>query len=535
MRGTSLELRAATRRFGALTAVCALDLELKPGEIHAIVGENGAGKSTALKLLAGHLAPSSGEVWVDGSKLVPATPQEAIRRGVGMVHQHFMLVERFTALENLILGREPVLTGGRLDLATARVLANKVAHETGLELELERLACDLAVGERQRLEILRVLYRGARAILLDEPTAVLTPLEVGELYQTLRRLAESGVTVAVVSHRLDEVGRYCDVVTVMRRGRLVLRQRLAPSSGRGGDHDPLRAKLTSAIMGGEPPAEAHPPPLEPDAKPRLRLTDVDLARPGERKALDRLTLEVRGGEILGIAGVEGNGQRELARLLAGLERPTGGRIELDGAPLRSTGTATQTGAAAVRAARARGLVVVHEDRQRDELLLEATVWDNLVLGDLGAVVERPAVERRLARFDIQPPDPARLVSELSGGNQQKLAMARALDRELAVLVLAQPTRGVDVGTARTIHHAISGAARRGSGVVLVSADLNELRSLCHRIVVLRRGHVVAELGPEASDETIGRAMLGTDVPPAVASQAGNASKSVPGLESEDGR
>ena len=494
MPGMSLQLRSATRKFGELVAVCALDLALQPGEVHAIVGENGAGKSTALKMLAGHLAPTSGEVWVGGRTLAPATPEEAIRRGVGMVHQHFMLVERFSALENLILGCEPV-RGGRLDLATARKQAAKVAGETGLELELDRRACDLTVGERQRLEILRVLYRGARAILLDEPTAVLTPLEVGELYQTLRRLAEGGATVAVVSHRLDEVVRYCDRVTVMRRGRLVMQQPLARDEA---TEPALRSKLTSAIMGGEPPAEAHPPVLGRGPK----------------------------------AGVEGNGQRELGRVLAGLEAPTGGRIELDGAPLLSPDAPLRAGAAAVRAARGRGLVVVHEDRQRDELLLAATVWDNLVLGDLGRVDEPPTVKRRFARFDVHPADTGRLAAELSGGNQQKLAMARALDRKLAVLVLAQPTRGVDVGTARTIHHAISDAAASGVGVVLVSADLNELRGLCHRIVVMRRGRIVAELEPDASDETIGRAMLGTDVPRSPAGRDGSAGQDEAALGGE---
>ena len=528
MPGMSLQLRSATRKFGELVAVCALDLALQPGEVHAIVGENGAGKSTALKMLAGHLAPTSGEVWVGGRTLAPATPEEAIRRGVGMVHQHFMLVERFSALENLILGCEPV-RGGRLDLATARKQAAKVAGETGLELELDRRACDLTVGERQRLEILRVLYRGARAILLDEPTAVLTPLEVGELYQTLRRLAEGGATVAVVSHRLDEVVRYCDRVTVMRRGRLVMQQPLARDEA---TEPALRSKLTSAIMGGEPPAEAHPPVLGRGPKLRLRVEGLELARRGERKALDGLSLQVGAGEILGVAGVEGNGQRELGRVLAGLEAPTGGRIELDGAPLLSPDAPLRAGAAAVRAARGRGLVVVHEDRQRDELLLAATVWDNLVLGDLGRVDEPPTVKRRFARFDVHPADTGRLAAELSGGNQQKLAMARALDRKLAVLVLAQPTRGVDVGTARTIHHAISDAAASGVGVVLVSADLNELRGLCHRIVVMRRGRIVAELEPDASDETIGRAMLGTDVPRSPAGRDGSAGQDEAALGGE---
>jgi simple sugar transport system ATP-binding protein len=288
---------------------------------------------------------------------------------------------------------------------------------------------------------------------------------------------------------LDEVARFADEVTVMRRGSRVLHQRL------GEDRADVAHALTAAIMGDEPPDPPTPPALADDASVVLELAGVCVVR-DERRALD-LDLAVRGGEVLGVAGVEGNGQTELVRVLAGL-MPADGVMRLGGEVL--------AGGPARR--RDQGLVVVHEDRHRDELVLGATVADNLVLGDLGCVRERRAVRERFARFAVQPPDPGRLAGELSGGNQQKVVMARALDRTIAALVLAQPTRGVDIGTARVIHEAIAETARAGAAVIIISADLIELRSLCHRIVVLRRGRIAAELTPDASDHDIGRAMLG---------------------------
>jgi simple sugar transport system ATP-binding protein len=265
-------------------------------------------------------------------------------------------------------------------------------------------------------------------------------------------------------------------------------------------------RLTLAIMGGKPPAALRPSNPATEAAPKLRLVGVDLARRDGSLALAGIDLSVGAGEIVGIAGVEGNGQRELCRVLGGLEVPTRGELWIGPTALRHR----RGGSAAVRKVRAAGLVLVQEDRHRDELLLEATVGDNLVLGDLGAVPEREAAARRLARFPVSPADPNRLAGELSGGNQQKLIMARALDRDPSVLVLAQPTRGVDVGTARVIHQAIVDAAAAGTAVLIISADLDELRLLCRRLLVLRRGRVVAELGPEVGDERIGRAMLGTE-------------------------
>ncbi|WP_437275606.1 ATP-binding cassette domain-containing protein [Sorangium sp. So ce375] len=515
--GAAIELDRVSRSYGAQIAVRAASLRLAPGALHAVVGENGAGKSTLLKLAAGVLAPDAGVVRVDGAALRPATPAEAARRGVGMVHQHFMLVGSFLALENIVLGCEPALRGGRLDLAGARARAGALMEDAGIEIPLDAVTSSLTVGERQKLEILRVLYRGARAILLDEPTAVLSPLEAGALYATLRRLAREGRTVAVVTHRLDEVIRFADHVTVMRRGQVVLSR---PAVGWSTDAE---GELTRAIMGGEPPPRVERPPLAEGAPAALEIAGLTVVGAGGRLVLDGVTLAVRAGEIAGVAGVEGNGQRELVRALAGMEPRAAGRVAVCGVELSSWG---------IRARRA-CLGVVHEDRHAEGLLLDASVGDNLVLGDLGALprgargrdAEAALVARRIARFGVEPPEPSRLAGELSGGNQQKIVVARALDRvapaapgpgvatgapRRAAAILAQPTRGVDVGAAAVIHAAIAEAARAGLAILVVSADLAELRRLCHRLFVMRKGRIVATLPPACSDEQIGRAMLGVE-------------------------
>jgi simple sugar transport system ATP-binding protein len=502
VNGPLLELAAVTRHFGSFTAVDEASLAIRPGAIHAVIGENGAGKSTLLKMAAGVIAPSAGTVHIDGRPLDPATPAEAIRRGVGMVHQHFMLVSAFRAIENVILGSEPTASFGRLDLPAATARARAILESAGLDVPLDAITASLTVGERQRLEILRVLYRGARALLLDEPTAVLSPLEAEDLYAMLRRLADGGASVAVVTHRLDEVSRFADHVTVMRHGHVVLSQPQDRSAALSPDD------LTRAIMGGDPPPPFSPPALAADAPVVLEVKGIRLAGSSGQPLLDGVDLAVRAGEIVGVAGVEGNGQHELTRALAGLEPRAVGRIAVAG---------TDLSGARVRARRFL-LGVVHEDRHADGLLLDASVGDNLVLGDLEDLPgagEAGAIARRITAFGVEPPDAARAAGELSGGNQQKIVVARALDRlaragSKAAAVLAQPTRGVDVGAAAVIHRAIGGAAAAGMAVLVLSADLAELRRLSHRIVVMRRGKVVASLPRDASETEIGRAMLGLE-------------------------
>ena len=500
VKGPQIELDVS-RRFGDFVAVDSAHVKIAPGAIHAIVGENGAGKSTLMKMAAGVIAPSSGTVTIDRIALDPATPAEAIRRGVGMVHQHFMLVGAFRAIENVILGGEPTTSFGRLDIPGATAKARAIMESAGLSVPLEAPTSELTVGERQRLEILRVLYRGARALLLDEPTAVLSPIESDELYKTLRRLADAGAAIAVVTHRLDEVTRHADHVTVMRRGRVVLsapQDRASPLS---------TEDLTRAIMGGAPPPAFAPPPIRDDAKAALDVEGLALADDEGREVLGGIDLRVNAGEIVGVAGVEGNGQRELVRAIAGLEPRAQGRVHVGG---------KDVSAARVRARRG-ALGVVHEDRHADGLMLDASVGDNLVMGDLGdGPLDEPAtIARRIEAFGVEPPDASRLAGELSGGNQQKILIARTLDRlrdagAQAAVVLAQPTRGVDVGAAAVIHRAIGDAAASGMAALVISADLAELRTLCHRIVVMRRGRIVATLPPDAPETEIGRAMLGVD-------------------------
>jgi simple sugar transport system ATP-binding protein len=485
-----LALDRLSKRYGALLAVDGVSLAFDAGRIHAVVGENGAGKSTLLKMAAGVVAPEAGEVHVGGARLAPHTAREAIKRGVGMVQQHFALVGVLRAIDNVMLGAEPVGPFGRLDEARARARAEAVAREMGVELAWDAPVETLGVGDRQRLEIVRTLVRDARVLILDEPTAVLTPGEADQLYATLRRLADAGRAIIVVTHRLDEVRDHADDVSVMRRGRLVSTRRLGPAAGevayRRADAAALHA-VTRDIMGEEPP-----PPLERSARVpgdvRIAMKDVVLGR-----ALRGATLDVRAGEIVGVAGVEGNGQRELVRVLAGLDAPEAGEVRCEAA------------------------AVVHEDRHAEGLVLAASVRDNLVLGELArftrlGLVDRASLERaargRLDRAHVVPPDLDAPAAALSGGNQQKVVVARAVSRHVSVFVFAQPTRGVDLGAARAIHAEIVRAADEGKAVLIVSADLGELRTLCDRLLVMARGRIVAELPPGASDAELGEAMLG---------------------------
>jgi simple sugar transport system ATP-binding protein len=473
-------------------AVQDASVRFEPGRVHAVVGENGAGKSTLLKLAGGALAPNDGRVLVRGVPLVPPTPAEAIRRGVGCVHQHFMLIEAFSVLENILLGHEPVRRFGVLDEAKGRSRAEAVLQDLGLDLDLQARVADLGVGQRQHLEIVRVLVRGANVILLDEPTAVLTPAQATSLFATLRRMAEAGSCIVVVTHRLHEVLSYCDHVTVMRHGRIVSDGAVADTSV----HD-----LTRDIMGQEPPPPIERPPRPEHADKGLEVKSLRVAGASKgRHAVEDVSLSVPKGTIVGVAGVEGNGQQELVRAIAGMQSAIGGSIWLDGRDISTRSVAER---------RAAGLAVVHDDRHREGLMLDVSVSDNLLLGDLSDVgVEAEVVARRLGAYGIVPADPSLVARSLSGGNQQKVVVARALDRKVAAAVLAHPTRGVDLGAARGIHEAICEAAGQGAAVLVVSADLAELRAICHEIVVIARGRVVAVLPPETPEAAFGKAMLG---------------------------
>jgi len=487
-----------TRRCGDVLAIADATVSFEAGKIHAVCGENGAGKTTLLKIVAGMHVPDSGHVDAFGERLSPHTPREAIARGVGMVLQHFALVPVFTALENIVLGAEPTSALGVLDLASARTRARAIAKDLGVELQLDALVADLGVGDRQRLEIARALYRDAKLLILDEPTAVLTKTEAAALYATLRRLAEGGKGIVVVTHKMDEVRAYADVVTVLRRGRLVFTKPIdRQGAGAEGRIDAQVKEITAAIMGASP--EAAPSATTAGSPAASAGGDVLLALEHVTSGLlEDVSLEVRRGEIVGVAGVEGNGQSELVALIAGDRPPAAGRV-----------TATTT-------------AVVREDRQTDGLVLDATLRDNIVLGELGTftgrggLVDLAALESEaVARLERSgaPVEPERLARSLSGGNQQKIVVARALARlsgaaGARVLVASHPTRGVDLAASADIHARLRAAAAAGAGVLVISADLDELRALCTRILVLARGRVVADLPPSTSDEELGRLMLG---------------------------
>ena len=492
MVAPTLELDRVTRSYGLVTAVHDASVRFEPGSVVAIVGENGAGKSTLLALAGGDIAPTSGHVIVGGRQLSPPTPAEAIRRGIGFVHQHFMLVEAFTAMENILLGYEPMRSFGRLDLAIGRSRALTVLREVGLHFDLDARVSDLGIGERQHLEIARVLVRGARILLLDEPTAVLTPAQASGLYATLRKAAGAGACVVVVTHRLQEVLSFCDSVVVMRRGHIVHQCPV---------HQTTSLDLARHIMGCDPPPLVARPPRQENASVALELRDLHVANAsGSAPSVDGFSLRVPAGAILGLAGIEGNGQQELVRAIAGTLAITSGEVLLGGQNV-STWTVAQR--------RAAGLAVVHDDRHREGLLLDVCVADNLVLGDLEHAKDEPAlVGKRMGAYRIAPADPQMHARQLSGGNQQKVVVARALDRKVTAAVLAHPTRGVDFGAARSIHEAIIDTAKRGASVLVISADLAELRELCHEVAVISRGRVVAVLPPETPEEVFGQAMLG---------------------------
>jgi len=457
-------------------------LAIDVGVLHAIVGENGAGKSTLLKIAAGMLARDAGELWVEGERPRTYDARLAQASGVAMVQQHFALFGGLTVLENLMLGAEPMLAGGRLDLPRAATDATRVLAELGVQLPLDARVSTLGVADKQRLEIARALYRNARVLILDEPTAVLTPLEVAHLYETLLRLRDEGRAVVVVTHKLDEVERYADVVTVMRRGETLGTRRVA----RGAEV----TRLAGELVGGEPLPEIHPETTE--------LGDVRLSVRGLAciPLLRDASFEVRAKEIVGVAGVSGNGQSELVRVLGGLQERDGGDVV------------------------AGSLEVVHEDRQTEGLVLDASVSENLALGGLAAFTRRGVVDDArvresavawIAELDVRPPDPDVAARTLSGGNQQKVVLARALSRTPDVLVIAHPTRGVDPIAARAIHEQLLAAASRGMAILVVGADLTELRLLCRRILVMVRGRVVASFPPTVDDDTLGAAMLGGEV------------------------
>jgi general nucleoside transport system ATP-binding protein len=494
-------LEHITKRFPGVVANDDVSLELRAGEVHALIGENGAGKSTLMRVLYGMYPADDGRIMVRGEEVRIGSPRVAIALRIGMVHQHFVLVDPFTVTENIILGDE----GGRiLDMDAAHERVADLAATYGFQVRPSAVVGDLSVGEEQRVEILKALYRGVDVLILDEPTAVLTPAETKELFENLRRLREAGKTIVFISHKLDEVLDIADRITVLRRGRVV---------GEALPKETTKAKLAE-MMVGRPVLFRLEKPSVQIGEPVLQL--VGLLGPGN---LNGISLEVRAGEVVGIAGVEGNGQRELAETIMGLRPASAGSVRLAGRDIARL---------PVREIRNAGMGFIPEDRHEQGLVLDMTIWENAVLGRhddppfcsrlgvlaLGKIKE--LAERLVKLFDVRARGIGTLVSTLSGGNQQKLILARELDTDPILLVAAQPTRGLDVGAIEFVWRQILDQKAEGRGVLLISAELDEIYALSDRIVTLYEGRITGEYPPDAPPEEVGRGMLG-DVPTAEAS------------------
>jgi general nucleoside transport system ATP-binding protein len=493
-------MRNIVKTFGDFVAVRDASLEIQPGEVHALVGENGAGKSTLMNVLYGLLPRTAGEIWLRGAAVEFSGPAEAIAAGLGMVHQHFKLAPSFTVAENIILGAEPVRRFGRLDRRAAEAQTAELSRRFGLELDSRAIVSSLPVGLRQRVEILKALYREADVLILDEPTAVLTPQETKELFATMRALAQSGRSVIFITHKLREVLEAADRVSVMRQGQIVITQ-------------PNRALTAEAIarqmVGRSVLLRVAKTPARPDPVPTLDIQDLRVLSDRGAVAVDGLSLAIGAGEIVGLAGVQGNGQDELVESIAGLRRPASGGITICGhAPAPGD----------PQAAREAGLAYVPADRAQVGLSLRSSIWENMAVGHLAEFRRGPflaaGVARRRCRdliraFDVRGADERTPAGSLSGGNQQKVQLARELTRPAKLIVAEQPSQGVDIGAIEAIHRMLVAMRDEGRAVFVVSADLDELLSLSDRILVMYRGRIAGEFAaPHADVGRIGLLMGG---------------------------
>jgi simple sugar transport system ATP-binding protein len=496
----AVEMRHITKRFATVIANNDVTLAIPAASIHAIIGENGAGKSTIMNILYGFYTADEGEILIDGKTQHIHTPHDAIALGLGMVHQHFMLVDPLTVTENIILGAEPT-KGFALDYKKARQRVSEISEQYGLKINPDAVVETLSVGQQQRVEILKTLYRGAKILILDEPTAVLTPQEVNEMFAILRGLKEQGKTIIIITHKLAEVMALSDNVTVMRQGKVV---------GHLATKDATAEKLASMMVGRDVLLRVE----KADAKPAdvvLEVKNLSLINKDKTEALNEVSFTVRSGEILGIAGVEGNGQTELIEILAGLRPATSGDVLMDDKSFFLLNTKNR---------KRLGIAHIPEDRHRRGLLLPFDLASNSILGVhtnapiCGTVLLNQKyiddrAERLVKEYDVRPPNIALSAKSLSGGNQQKLIVARELDLDPKLILISQPTRGVDIGAIEFIHKKIIEYRDQGAAVLLVSAELDEVLSMSDRVIVMYDGRIVGDVDPKTvSEEEIGMMMTG---------------------------
>lgn len=495
----AIELVGIDKRFGAVHANRDIHLAIKKGTIHGIVGENGAGKSTLMSILYGFYHADHGTILINGRKVMIRSSADAIALGIGMVFQQFMLVDTFTVLENVILGAEgsPRLVKAE---ARARELIARLASEYGLTVDPDRLVGDLSVGEQQRVEILKALFRGAETLILDEPTAVLTPAEADHLFRILQKLRAEGKTVVIITHKLREIMAVTDTVSVMRRGEMVATWPTAEAT---------MERLAEAMVGRRVLLSVAKGPSMP-GRALLEVEGVSLSSSSGNQIVDDVSFMVRAGEIVGIAGVAGNGQSELMEIIAGIRRPTEGRVRL------ASQDVTGLDPSLIRKG---GLAHIPEDRHRMGLVLPFDADENTILGyqddpryRSGPLLNRGTVRDGAAalfqRYDVRPGDPALRTALFSGGNQQKIVVGREIERDPVVLIVGQPTRGVDIGAIEFIHRRLIGLRDKGKAILLVSAELDEIRSLSDRVLAMCGGKIVGECRPDTPEAEIGLMMAG---------------------------
>jgi len=495
-----LELRGITKRFPGVVANDSVDFDLRRGEVHALLGENGAGKSTLMNVLYGLYQPDEGEILIKGEPVRLHSPKDAIGRGIGMVHQHFMLIPVMTVAENIVLATEPTQAGFLLDYRAASERVRELSRSFNFAIDPEARVESITVGQQQRVEILKALYRHADILILDEPTAVLTPQEAGELFEILRNLTREGMSVIFITHKLNEVLDIADRITVLRRGKMI------DTVTREGATEEGLARL---MVGRDVLLRVDKPPAQP-GEPLLSVEDLRVVDDRGLEAVRGVSFDVRAGEILGIAGVDGNGQSELIDALSGLRRSGSGSVRI--------GEHDVTGAAPSTILDL-GLGHIPEDRQRRGLVLEFSLAENVALHDYdkapdsrwGWLFPRQLVRRArelLSQFDVRGGGPQTRAAALSGGNQQKVVLAREIGRGPSVLLAAQPTRGLDVGAIEFVHRRLVEARDDAKAVLLVSLELEEILSLSDRILVIYEGQIVAEHGPDVSEERLGIEMTG---------------------------